>query len=171
MRVMTLTPPILRATPAADAPRGDPLVFARGGTGRRRAGIAAAGFALTAVGIALQARGAGVFVLMTLAGVAALAVAVWRRGRAFEVRREGIRLADGGRVFGEVNLVPWESVLWFGGRPTRGGRVRLCYRQQHVRGERSLPGGVRDGRDAELLLDRLRFVLGDRYPNLRLGGV
>ena len=165
---MTLAPTI--PTPTANR---DPMVFARGSTGGRRLAVALAGLASAAVALACFAVGHGVgLVLAGVPAAALLSVAAWRRGRGFEVRREGVRLLDGGRLFGERTLVPWESVVWFGTRPARTpGRVRLAYRQQHVRGERALPGGTLDADAADRLLDRLRFLLAARHPNLRIGGM
>lgn len=171
---MTLSP----SHPPAVRPdvAGDPLVFARGSDGGRR-------FTLGVIGLALLAAAWALFLFvnvpalriaaggMAAVGGAMLLFILWRRGKAFEVRREGIRLLDGGPVFGEMSLLPWESVTWLGARQTGEGVVRLVYRQQHITGERFLPGRPISIDAYDRLIDRLRVVLGNRYPNLRLGGV
>ncbi len=97
--------------------------------------------------------------------------ALWRRGRSVEIRRRGIRLGSGGRSFGERQLVPWSSVIWFGGQRLRKGGVRLIFRQQHVPRDVRLPGRPMGEEEFHRLIDRLRVVLGDDFPRLRIGGI
>lgn len=166
------------ASPLEAAPPvlpSDPLVFASGGAGGRR--LIRTGVGLSLLGAAWLSLLIGndigdlLGLLLATSGVLLLIVTFWRRGRAFEVRREGICVQHGGRLFGESTLIPWESITFFGAKPTRDGRVCLVYRQQHIHGDLTLPGSKRDATDYAALVERLRFVLGNRYPGLRLGAV
>jgi hypothetical protein len=153
----------------------DPMVFASGDDGRRRWRWFVSGLILAGVGLGVEAIAgetvATAGLMMMVVGVGLILVPIWRRRRSFEVRLEGVRLQHGGRVFGETTLVPWSSITWFGPRPARdANRVRLVYRQQHIRGKQFLPGGNVTHEEADRLLDRLRVVLSDRHPGLRLGG-
>ena len=178
MHVMTSLPDqvsslAIQATPAGGA-AGDPLVFAAGSTYGRRLMRAGIGLVLMGAGWlfwVLLPRDWGERGLMLLGstGVILLLLAFWQRGRAFEVRREGIRLQHGGNIFGESTLIPWESITFFGAKSVREGEVCLVYRQQHVGGTHTLPGSERSEVDYAALIDRLQFLIGDRYPNLQLG--
>lgn len=108
---------------------------------------------------------------VAIAGLAVLGAGIWRRARAFQVRGPGILLVAGGPIFGDRQLVPWGSITHFGGRRVGPDEVCLVFRQQHVSGEQSLPGAPLSVHDYDRMIDRLRVVLGQRYPQLELGGL
>ena len=157
---------------AVSEPSGDPAVFAAGHDRPRRVAVGVVGLAMLAaawLALAVSPRAA---VALVAVGCVACLWAFCRRGHSYELRREGIVLYDGARGVGERTLVPWQSVAWLGGRPTRGGdaRVRLCFRQRQVKREQRLPGGTMGGEDYDRLIGRLRATVAGRFPRLLLGG-
>ena len=170
----------LHFTPMArgDAESHDPDVLYRARTGGRwRAWATLLGVALIGGGIALRwvvgdaPLGYLAPYVLGLPGLTLLWVAFWRRGRIVEVRRQGIRLGSGGTMFGERQLVPWTSIEWFGGRRQKDGTVCLVFRQQHVARDHPLPGKSIAEDEYHRLIDRLKVVLGDAFPRLRVGGL
>ena len=161
------------------AGRGD--VFAAGSDGRRRRAWIAGGTALLVVayfdwlvgdwspGLAPLARTSAL--LLGLVGAAIVGVALWRRTRRYEVSAAGILLSHGGSLFGDRQLVPWESITEFSGRRAGPEGVCLVFRQQHIPRERKLPGRPLSIEEYDRLIDRLRVVIGERCGHLVLGGL
>ena len=151
-------------------------MFASGGDGSKRLILGTIGvgllvlawmvFLFVEIGIVRVAGG-----ILALVGAGLLLWVIWKRGRAFEVRAEGIRVFDGGSMFGETNLTPWESISWFGAKSAGKGRVKLVFQKTHSKRIRRLPGAGMTTDEYNHAIDRLRVVLGNRYRNLRLGGV
>ena len=157
-------------------PTGDPLVFASGGDGRKRIVLGAIGVMMLVLAwlVFLFVQADLIRVLggvLAVIGAGLLLWVIWKRGRAFEVRAEGIRVFDGGSMFGETNLTPWESVSWFGAKSAGKDRVKLVFQKTHSKRIRRLPGAGMSVEEYDHAIDRLRVVLGNRYRNLRLGGV
>ncbi len=152
-----------------------PGVFASGRSGGRRWLWVGGGLVLFAAAWAAQEYGGDLGVVLSLAcliaGIAAVGLAFWRRSKRFELRREGIKIQDGGRVFGESTVLPWQTVRRLGGRKMRGDRVVLYYQSTHDDGRCLLPGGILKTARYDQLMDRLRFVLKERHPHLQLGGL
>ena len=156
-------------------------VFAAGSSvGRRRMWVAA-GCALLLVAYVdwllgewvpgMEGLTAPSAALLGALGLLVVTVAVWRRGRAFQVRSNGILLVTGGPIFGDRQLLPWGSLTQFSGRRVGPDEVCLFFRQQHVSGDKRLPGRPLTVHEYDRLIDRLRVVLGKRYPQLELGGL
>ena len=173
---MTLATP---GIPARSAGPGE--VFAAGSSAARRIGWLAVGAGLLVVAWADYLLGQwapslrGVTRVSALAlaavGVVVLTLAIWRRTKGYQVRAEGLLLVTGGAIFGDRQLLPWSSLEWFGGRRAGPDDVTLAYRQQHVARDCPLPGRRLSVHDFDRLIDRLRVVLGDRHPGLKLGGL
>ena len=172
---MTSTPTPVQTVPDAAVMAEAPGVFASGRSGGRRwlwVGIGA--LMLVLAWIALEFGGdfgVAVALAMFLGGPTAIVAAFWRRSKRFEIRREGIKIQDGGRVFGESTLIAWPSVRRLAARRMRGDRVLLYYQQTHDDSRCTLPGGVMKVSRYDRLMDRLRFVLKERHPHLQLGGL
>jgi hypothetical protein len=173
---MTLaTPhPGRRSLPASD-------VFASGSSAGRRRLLVGAGLGLLLLAYVdwligeLSPAAAGVTgpvaMVLGLLGLTVLTLAAWRRSRAHQVRSAGILLVSGGPIFGDRQLVPWSSITHFGGRRSGDDGVCLVFRQQHIWGEQKLPGRALTVAEYDRLIDRLRVVLGGRFPDLELGGL
>lgn len=156
-------------------------VFAAGSSiGRRRVWVLA-GFALLVLAYGTWLMGAlspqlrdftdPSALLLAAVGLLVVSVAVWRRARGFQVRGDGIVLANGGPIFGDKQLVPWGSITQFRGRRSGPDQVCLTFRQQHIGGDLTLPGRPMSVHEYDRLIDRLRVVLGNRYAQLELGGL
>ena len=109
--------------------------------------------------------------LLLVLGLLVLSLAAWRRTKAHQVRAGGVLLVSGGPLFGDRQLIPWGSITRFGGRRVGDDEVCLVFTQQHIDGEQKLPGRPMSVQDYDRLIDRLRVVLGNRYPDLELGGL
>ncbi len=173
---MTLATPHPGRRPAASPSE----VFASGSSVGRRRVLVAGGCALLALGYFCWLFGEFWPSLTSLTGPAALffgafglivlSLTLWRRSEVYQVRANGILLIHGGPLFGDRQLVPWGSITHFGGRRAGADEICLAYRQQHMP-ERKLPGHPLTEQDFDRMIDRLRVVLGSRYPHLELGGV
>ena len=104
-------------------------------------------------------------------GAMVLSLGVWRRPRSWEIRSGGIQLVLGGPLFGDRQLIPWGSITHFGGRRTGPDEVCLSFRQQHVASVQTLPGQALTVEEYDRLIDRLRIVIGKRFPQLDLGAL
>lgn len=171
------------STDVANLARGHDLgeVFAAGSTLRRRwlwvgAGALLLTFAALdwAGGLLFPAIGpitAPAALVFAGLGVAAIMLGVLRRTRGFQITRQGVVTITGGRVFGERHLYPWSSLQRLGGRRAGDDAVKVFYIQQHVTRHCPLKGSRMTVQAYDHLIDRLRVVLGDRYKNLKLGGL
>jgi hypothetical protein len=104
-------------------------------------------------------------------GTMVLSLGLWRRPRSWEIRSGGIQLVLGGPLFGDRQLIPWGSITHFGGRRTGPDEVCLSFRQQHVASVQTLPGQALTVEEYDRLIDRLRIVIGKRFPQLDLGAL
>lgn len=137
-------------------------IWASGNTADRRWRTVGTGLAAAGAAGGLWLLGSGWIVIQVASGllammsVALFALAVWRRPRSFTVSAAGIELVDGGRRFGERQLVPWSAIAWFGTLSVwRSDDVRLAFERHGVHGRWPLPGGRLSISDAEPILDRV----------------
>lgn len=175
--------PIDAAADVANLACGHDLgeVFAAGSTVRRRWAWVGVGAALLAFagldwagGLLIPSIGSITTPAATVfagLGVVAVMLGVLRRTRGFEVTRQGVVTLSGGRIFGDRHLFPWSSLQRLGGQRVGNEEVRLFYVQQHVTRQCPLKGSRMTVQAYDHLIDRLRVVLGDRFKNLKLGGL
>lgn len=182
---MTTALPTSGSAPAdvANLARGHDLgeVFAAGSTVRRRWAWVGVG-AILLIFAGLDWAGGWLFpsigpitnpaaLVFGGLGIAAVMMGVLRRTRGFQITRQGVITITGGRTFGERHLYPWSSLQRLGGRRAGEDAVKLFYVQQHVTRHCPLKGSRMTVQAYDHLIDRLRVVLGDRFKNLKLGGL
>ena len=107
--------------------------------------------------------------LLLLGGI----LATWGmvvRHRSCEINLKGIIIRDGRDQWGDVHFTPWRSIQRFGGRPARGGLVRLYFQQAGMPGRDLLPGGTMTVEAFQSLAERLQVALSAQGNLPRLEG-